>query len=712
VRHDDDDPYLVVAADKGTAALSDVANAISVERHFWLGDAFASGGSSGYDHKKMGITARGAWESVKRHFRDLGVDTQTTAFTVVGVGDMSGDVFGNGMLLSRHIKLVGAFDHRHVFIDPDPDPAASFDERARLFHLPTSSWADYDRSLISAGGGVYPRTAKSIALSDQAKQALGIEPAASLTPTEVIGAMLTAPVDLLWNGGIGTYVKASHETHADAHDRTNDAVRVNASQLRCRVVAEGGNLGLTQPARIQFALSGGLINTDAVDNSAGVDCSDREVNIKILLDAVVAGGDMTTKQRNALLAEMTDDVARLVLRDNYDQTHALANGLAQAAGMLDVHARYMTHLEQLGKLDPELEFLPDEEHLAERTAANRGLTCPELAVLLAYSKILISQRLLDSDVVDDPYLAGELADYFPAVIRERFASQLADHRLRREILATRLANDAVNRAGTSFVFRMEEETGASTPEIIRAHLIAREVFAMPRLWDRIEACGAQISGPTEVTLLLEGRKLVERATRWLLRNRPAPLDISGNVSFFAPGLQELEGKVASLVKGADQAALEKAAASFQAAGVPAELAMTVASFNDLFSGLDIVTVAQATSRRVGEVAKVYFTLGEWLELDWVRDRIIGLPRADRWQALSRAALRDDLYSNHASLTAAVLRTGSGASDSLIQTWMERNRTAVDRSQAVLGDIKASGCFDLTTLCVALREIRGLLDHDH
>ncbi|HZI38858.1 MAG TPA: NAD-glutamate dehydrogenase domain-containing protein, partial [Acidimicrobiia bacterium] len=469
---DGDDPYLVVAADKGTATFSDLANAIAGEYGFWLGDAFASGGSSGYDHKKMGITAKGAWESVKRHFRHLGIDAETAPITVVGIGDMSGDVFGNGLLCSRSLRLVAAFDHRHIFIDPDPDPAASGAERERLFKLPRSSWADYNPDVISAGGGVFPRTAKLTPLSPEVRAVLDLD-AEAVRPADLVKAILRAPVDLLWNGGIGTYVKASTETHADAGDKANDAVRIDATELRVRVVGEGGNLGFTQRGRIEFALAGGHINTDAIDNSGGVDCSDREVNIKILLDAVVADGEMTVRQRDRLLAEMADEVAAMVLRDNYDQTGALATARAQAAPMVDVHARYLRCLEAEAGLDRAIEFLPSDEVLAQRRSGGGGLTSPEFAVLLAYTKLDLSSRLLASDACEDPWFARELAAYFPKPVRdEQFAPAMARHPLRREIIATRVTNLIVDRAGTSFIHRLTEETGARTPDLARAHVAA------------------------------------------------------------------------------------------------------------------------------------------------------------------------------------------------------------------------------------------------
>ena len=538
VRYDGDDPYLVVAADKGTATFSDIANGIALEEGFWLGDAFASGGSTGYDHKEMGITARGAWESVKRHFRELDRNVQTDDFTVVGVGDMSGDVFGNGMLLSPHIRLVGAFNHRHVFLDPNPDPERSFEERRRLFELPASSWDDYDRDAISAGGGVYDRAAKSVRLSPEAREALGIEDE-SLKPNELIQALLRAPVDLLWNGGIGTYVKAGSESHADAGDKANDAVRVDASELRAKVVGEGGNLGVTQRGRIEYALAGGRINTDAIDNSGGVDCSDREVNIKILLDAVVEAGDLTEKQRNSLLAEMSDAVAALVLQDNYEQTETLSLAEANAASMVDVHQRFLRFLESRRNLNRELEALPDDEEIGERKRDDGGLTRPEIAVLLAYSKIDLYEALLESDVPEDPYLSAELDRYFPAPLPERFGEQMRSHRLGRQIVATQVVNNMLHGGGTTFAFRLHEETGAPASQIARAYACAREIFEMRPLWAEIEQLDTRCAAQVQIDLLLEGRRLVERASRWLLGHRPRQLDIASTVRHFRPGAMAL-----------------------------------------------------------------------------------------------------------------------------------------------------------------------------
>jgi glutamate dehydrogenase len=708
VRYDGDDPYLVVAADRGTATFSDVANGIAEEYGFWLGDAFASGGSTGYDHKRMGITARGAWESVKRHFRELGHDVQEKDFTVVGIGDMSGDVFGNGMLLSRHIRLVGAFDHRHVFLDPQPDAEASWVERKRLFDEPRSSWEDYDAELISEGGGVWPRTAKSIPLSRQARKALGIEDEA-LPPNELIRALLRAKVDLLWNGGIGTYVKASSEAHGDAGDKANDSVRVDAAELRCSVVGEGGNLGLTQRARVEFALAGGKVNTDAIDNSAGVDCSDHEVNIKVLLDAIVADGDMTGKQRNALLAEMTEAVARQVLKNNYEQTETLTLAVAQAAPMIDVHARLIRTLEQSRKMDRELEGLPSDEELAERKREHEGLTRPELATLLSYSKIDLYSELLDSDVPEDPYLSAELDHYFPSPLPDRFKDEMRDHRLRREIVATQVVNNMLHGGGTTFAFRIQEETGAPPSEIARAYAVARETFGMRPLWWDIEKLDNLVAAETQIDMLLEGRRLIERGARWLLRNRPRPLAIAATVEHYAPRAFRLYESLPRLVAPADAEPLARRAEALRRAGVPGDLAERVAGLPTMFATLDIVDVAEENGLDVEPVAAVHFALGDRLQLHWLRDRIVALPRDDRWKALARAALRDDLYGLHRSLTAEVLRSGTPNGDAarMVDSWVRAN-PASERCLETLADIRVGKTYDMTTLPVAVREVRNLI----
>ena len=710
VRFDDDDPYLVVAADKGTATFSDLANSIAQEYGFWLDDAFASGGSAGYDHKKMGITARGAWESVKQLFRETGIDTQSTDFTVVGIGDMSGDVFGNGMLLSRHIRLVAAFNHQHVFLDPDPDPETSFAERERLFALPRSSWSDYDSAKLSEGGGVFPRSAKSIPLSEQVRAVLDVE-AEALTPSELINAILKAPVDLLWNGGIGTYVKAARETHADVGDRTNDAVRVNGGELQAKVVGEGGNLGLTQLGRIEYALHGGRINTDFIDNSGGVDCSDHEVNIKILLNQVVGDGDMTRKQRDKLLADMTDDVATAVLQDNYRQVQAISVTEAQAPQLLDEHARLMRRLERANRLDRRLEFLPNNEELAERRAAGKGLTRPELAVLLAYAKIVLQDELVASDVPEDDYLADDLERYMPHKLRDKFRKQLRRHPLRRDIIATYVTNSMVNRAGSTFANRLRDETGASPPDVARAYTVAREVFDVRRLWKDLATLDNVVPAQVQLELQAEGRKMIERSALWFLRNRRQPLDIAATVSHFAPGIASLAQELPKLLAPADSDSLDRLAERFTAEGVPAELATRVASLDALFSGLNVIEVATACGETVEAVAAVYFALGYKLDLHWLRDQIAKLPAETHWQTLAQGALRDDLYSEQRELTAEVLKPGTedGDAEALIDTWMEENRSAVERANSILSDLKEAETLDIAMLSVALREIRNLTE---
>ncbi|MFB4266249.1 NAD-glutamate dehydrogenase [Nonomuraea sp. GTA35] len=711
VRHDGDDTYLVVAADKGTATFSDIANSVAKEYGFWLGDAFASGGSIGYDHKAMGITARGAWESVEYHFRTMGVDVQTTDFTVAGIGDMSGDVFGNGMLLSQHIRLVAAFDHRHVFVDPSPDAARSFAERRRLFELPRSSWEDYDAKLISAGGGVFPRTAKSIQITPQMREALGIPSGvASMAPNDLISAILRAPVDLLWNGGIGTYVKASSESHADVGDKANDGLRVNAADLRCKVIGEGGNLGLTQLARIEFALNGGLVNTDFIDNSAGVDTSDHEVNIKILLDQVVRDGELTDKQRNQVFTSMTDEVADLVLRDNYAQNVVLDAARTQAVEMLHIHARYLRKLERDGLVNRELEFLPSDKTLAERRQARLGLTAPEFSVLLAYTKLVADAELLGSDLPDDPYLASWLVSYFPSALRERFRTYMDEHPLRREIITTCVVNELVNSAGTTFMFRFGEETGASTPDIVRAYLVAREVFDLPSFYRAVEGLDNKADTGTQIAMLLEARKLVERGARWLLVNRRPPLDLAGSVSFFVKGVNGLLAHIPKLLTGPDLSAYEERRDSFVARGVPLELAERVAGMVPAYSTLDLVEISSLTGRPVNEVAEVYFDLADRLQLARLRERIIALPRDNRWNSIARSALRDDLYAAHASLTRDVLahsKPGLPPEERLAR-WSEANSAAVSRARQTLSEIWESDNFDLATLSVALRAIRTLV----
>ncbi|CAM5413870.1 NAD-glutamate dehydrogenase [Streptomyces viridochromogenes] len=711
VRHDGDDTYLVVAADKGTAKFSDIANEVAESYNFWLGDAFASGGSAGYDHKGMGITARGAWESVKRHFRELGVDTQSEDFTVVGVGDMSGDVFGNGMLLSEHIRLVAAFDHRHIFIDPTPDAATSYAERRRLFELPRSSWEDYDPSLLSAGGGVFPRSAKAISVNAHIREALGIEgKVAKMTPAELMKAILQAPVDLLWNGGIGTYVKASTESNADVGDKANDAIRVDGADLRVKVVGEGGNLGLTQLGRIEFARSGGRINTDAIDNSAGVDTSDHEVNIKILLNGLVADGDMTVKQRNKLLAEMTDEVGRLVLRNNYAQNTAIANALAQSGAMLHAQQRFMKHLVREGHLDRALEFLPTDRQIRERLNSDHGLTGPETAVLMAYTKITVAEELLHTSLPDDPYLSTLLHSYFPTALRERFPEHLVSHPLRREITTTVLVNDTVNTGGTTYLHRLREETGASLEEIVRAQTVARAIFRSAEVWDAVEALDNKVEAAVQTRIRLHSRRLVERGTRWLLNNRQQPLALADTVDFFSDRVEQVWSQLPKLLRGADLDWYQQIHDELTDAGVPVELAQRVAGFSSAFPTLDIVSVADRMGKDPMDVAEVYYDLGDRLHISQLMDRIIELPRSDRWQSMARASIREDLYAAHAALTSDVLAVGDGTAtpEQRFEAWERKNAAILGRARTTLEEIRGSDAFDLANLSVAMRTMRTLL----
>ena len=706
-RLDADDPYLVVAADKGTATFSDYANEVSKEYELWLGDAFASGGSAGYDHKAMGITARGAWESVKRHFREMGIDTQTTDFTVVGIGDMSGDVFGNGMLASKHIRLVAAFDHRHVFIDPDPDAASSWAERKRLFGLPRSSWADYNAMLISQGGGVWPRSAKSIPVSPEARRALGID-AESLAPNELISAILKAQVDLLYNGGIGTYVKSSKESHADVGDRANDAIRVNGVELRCKVVAEGGNLGCTQLGRIEYALKGGRIYTDAIDNSAGVDTSDHEVNIKILLGLVIADGELTEKQRNTLLAQMTDQVAALVLRDNYFQTESLSIGGRIAPQLLDQQSRFIQFLEKGGRLNRALEFLPPDEEIAERRAKKTGLTGPERAVLLAYSKMWLKDEFLAAALPEDEWIATALGRYFPQALREAYAGLMPRHPLKREIIATHVVNSIVNRVGSTFVHRAMDTTGAKPDEIVRAYLLTREVFGYVPLWQSIEALDNKVADSIQADMLIEAGRLIVRASAWFLRSRRLAEPMEQTIERFQPGVEALHAYLLQLLDAPARSQLDIAVVRWTQAGVPQEIALRVAALDTLYAALDIVEIAESSHRPVETVAGVYFQLSSKLGLAWLRDRISKLPGDSHWQTLAKGSMRDDLAGLQRTLAGNVLANGQDNDPrGLVAAWEARSRETMERASRLLGELRAAPAPDLAMLSVGLRELRNL-----
>ncbi|MER7071462.1 NAD-glutamate dehydrogenase [Terrabacter sp. NPDC000476] len=708
VRHDEDDTYLVVAADKGTAKFSDIANGLSSDYGFWLDDAFASGGSAGYDHKGMGITARGAWESVKRHFRELGVDTQSEEFTVVGVGDMSGDVFGNGMLLSEHIRLLAAFDHRHIFVDPDPDAAVSFAERRRMFDLPGSSWADYDESLISAGGGIFPRSAKSVPVSPQMVAALGLRAnTKSMTPADLMRAILLAPVDLLWNGGIGTYVKATGETNTEIGDRANDAIRVNGTDLRCKVIGEGGNLGMSQLGRIEAALAGVRVNTDAIDNSAGVDTSDHEVNIKILLTELTRSGELTMKRRNTLLASMTDEVAEHVLRDNYEQNVLLGNARAQQHGMLGVHERLIQFLEAHGDLDRSLEFLPSDAEIARRQKDGLGLTSPEFSVLVAYAKLYLKNQLIATALPDDPWFDTTLAEYFPKPLRGKYAEQIAAHPLRREIITNSVANSMVNRGGITFAYRAGEETGATPEQVARAYVVCREVFDLAGFVRRVEATDNVVSTAAQTALYLEFRRLIDRSVRWFLTSRPATLDIAAEVARFGPGIRAYADRLPELLQGSERTRLTRRARELEGKGIPDELALGAASLLDTYSLLDCIEIAEDAGEQLGDVVALYFLTSETFSIDAMLTRVTALPRDDRWDAMARGALRDDLYAVLESLTRSVLEvTSSGrAPEARLQEWSELNADALGRARAALGGIERMSHAGIAALSVALRTLR-------
>ncbi len=723
VRHDGDDSYLVVAADKGTAKFSDTANEVAASYGFWLGDAFASGGSVGYDHKAMGITAKGAWESVKRHFRELGLDTQATEFTVVGVGDMSGDVFGNGMLASRHIRLLAAFDHRHVFVDPTPDAATSFAERERMFALPYSSWDDYPRELISKGGGVWPRTAKSVPVGPEIRAALGLAddiapgsdgPAVitSLSPPELMAAILRAPADLLWNGGIGTYVKSSGESHADAGDKANDAVRADGGELRVKVVGEGGNLGLTQKGRIEFAHAGGKINTDAIDNSAGVDCSDHEVNIKILLDRLVAAGELDRDARNAVLVEMTDEVGELVLADNRDQNAVLGIARAHAPAMVNAHGRLATDLVARHGLDRHLEVLPDAAGFAELEASGGGLTSPELATLLAHTKLDLTAQVLATDLPEVAAFAGRIAEYFPREMRERFPAAITRHPLRREIVTTQLVNEMVDGAGMTYAFRLGEELAASCTDAVRAYAVTTAVFDLPALWAELRE--PHITTAVSDGIVLESRRLLDRASRWFLTNRPQPLAVGAETARFAGSVQELRGRLARLMRGRELATVESQAAELRGAGVGAECALRSATLVYDYGLLDVVELTELSERereprRPDEVAALYYALSEHLGIDLALTSVSALERGDRWHALARLALRDDLYGSLRAITLDALREAAPGTpvDEAIAQWEAANASRLVRARSALHEVETAGQLDLATLSVVSRQLRGL-----
>lgn len=702
---DEDDPYLVVAADKGTATFSDIANQISQEYNFWLGDAFASGGSAGYDHKKMAITARGAWESVKLHFAQLGIDVQTQSITVFGIGDMAGDVFGNGMLLSQKIKLVAAFNHMHIFVDPDPDPEQSYLERKRLFELPGSGWNDYDQKLISTGGGVFLRSAKKITLSPQMKKLFNLN-ADSLQPNDLIKAILMLKVDLFYNGGIGTFVKANSERNADVGDRVNDVIRINASQLRVRAVCEGGNLGFTQLARIEYAKLGGIINTDAIDNSAGVNCSDHEVNIKILLDAMIVNGDLTNKQRNELLFAMTDDVARLVLTSNIKQNEALNLTDYQAADNLQMHYRLQKSLERNAGLDPLVEHLPDAEELNERIEAKQGFTRPEIAVLMAYAKNNLKKQLLASNLPDDPYLHVELEAYFPTALHEeKFCSYVQNHRLKRAIIATQVSNFIIDDMGINFIQRLAEESNVESHEIATAYIIVREVFTVNQMRESLHALPPNISAEVRLSIVHDYNRLVRRATRWFLRNRIGKMDIEQNIELFKDKLVTIQAILPNVLTGAwlDEAKARKE--KLLKAGIDSTLAESASMFYTMFTALDIIEASLEEGFVLEDLAKLYFIVGSIFKLGWFGELIKNQHVTNYWEALARAAFRDDVDKQQRNLAVSILKATSDdlTLEERLNVWLQQHTELITRWDALMAELKSSTP-TFTMFAVTLREL--------
>ncbi|MBB1449921.1 NAD-glutamate dehydrogenase [Pseudoalteromonas sp. SG43-1] len=712
VRHDEDDAYLVVAADKGTATFSDIANGIANEYNFWLGDAFASGGSVGYDHKKMGITAKGAWESVKRHFREMDIDCQSTDFTVVAIGDMAGDVFGNGMLLSKHIRLQVAFNHMHIFVDPNPDAATSYPERERLFNMPRSSWEDYNKELISAGGGVFSRAAKSITLSPEMKKMLGTKKA-SMTPNELMKASLMMEFDLLWNGGIGTYIKHSKETDADVGDRANDALRINGRDLGAKIIGEGGNLGATQLGRVEFAAKGGRVNTDFIDNVGGVACSDNEVNIKILLNGLVAEGDLTRKQRDELLYSMTDEVSELVLKDCYRQTHTISITQSKGTSTLKEKIRFIHALEKEGKLNRAIEFIPSDEELAERAAAGKDLTRPELSVLVSYAKMVLKESLVSDEITENPYYRQLLVKSFPRPLREKFNDAMNNHPLRKEIIATKLANSIVNDMGLNFMVRMHEETGANEAEIAMCYSIASEIFEMRETWSSISALDNKIPAAVQTEMLYQLRRTVRRATRWFLRHRNKSQTIEQGIEFFAPTFKDLSDNLNTYMieKENDRIVIE--ANKLIDAGVPTDIANRIVSLSSLFSVMDLAEVANSSGKSISMVSNTYFKLGARMGLHWFLEQITKQPVANHWQALARSSYREELDWQQRTLSEVVLNSFEGDEsdvDSQIDEWMDSQDLLLQRWKQMLAEFKTSQSHDFAKFSVALRELM-LLSHN-
>lgn len=703
--YDSFDPYLVVAADKGTATFSDIANDLAHEYEFWLGDAFASGGKTGYDHKKMAITARGAWESVKVHFQDCGIDPEQAAFTVVGIGDMSGDVFGNGLLLSKNMKLIAAFNHIEIFLDPNPDLEKSYAERSRLFALKASKWSDYHSACISKGGGVFSRLSKMIELSPEIQEALGLQQT-KIDPNKLIQSILKAPVDLLWNGGIGTYVKASQETQLSVADKSNDALRISGCDLRAKVVAEGGNLGFTQLGRIEYAKEGGHINTDAIDNSGGVNCSDFEVNIKILLSEAQKASALNEADRNETLNSIQEEVAHLVLNNNRIQTKAISLSASKAADNLEMHERVIQDLERDFKLNRSLEGLPDQKEIKARKKLGAGLTRPELAVLMAYSKMALKAGLLDSNLPEDPYFQCILEGYFPKPLQKSFKPYLSKHYLKREIIATSLSGALINDMGISFVTRLQDETGATSSNIMRAYTLVNEIFKTKILQDRIDALWGRVDIEIQHQMHHELNRLIRRAARWFLKNKAKKLDIESTIQVFAPKLAIIEQTLSHLISGPDQET-QTLIAFYQKAGVPLEVATQIASLSAMFSALDIVSAAHQHSFAVDQLAIIYYEMGERLELGRLRILIKNQRVHDHWEALARASFRDDLDRQQRDLSLKIIKQGVGTTKTLaalIDQWLEQRQGLVNRWHSLSAELRNTPVLNFTMFAVLLKEL--------
>ncbi len=702
-----EDPYMVVAADRGTATFSDIANEIALENNFWLGDAFASGGSQGYDHKGMGITAKGAWVSVQRHFREQGVDIQNEDFTVIAIGDMAGDVFGNGMLLSEHICLQAAFNHLHIFVDPSPDPARSFLERKRLFELPRSSWEDYNSELISKGGGIFSRGAKSITITAAMKKAFDIS-ADKLTPNDLIQALLKAPVDLIWNGGIGTYVKASWEPHSVAGDKANDSLRVDGNELRAKVFGEGGNLGLTQLGRVEFTLNGGACNTDFIDNAGGVDCSDHEVNIKILLDELVANGDLTTKQRNRLLAAMTDEVSDLVLQNNYRQTLSISMAEYEVRQRITEYRRFISYLENDGRLDRKLESIPSDEAIVERQGQGKALTRPELSVLISYAKVMLKESLIASDISEDPYIAREIETAFPAKLRKHHIEEIHSHRLKREIVATQVANDLINNLGITAGHRLLETTGASLADVSRAYIVSRDVFQFEKFQGYIKSLDNQVSADFQHELMSNMIRRVRRGTRWFLRNRRSGLEPAREVEVFRQGLVDVQQLTGELVRGTARDEWEQWHSQLLDNQVMEEWAAPLSMPGNLFSGLSIMEASLLTNQPLAEVTEVFYHLLDELGLNWFATQISEVRVESYWQAIARESFIDDLDAQLRKLTCTLTRQREGRElEELVSLWSEQHRYMVGRWRSMVNEIQSASVTDYAMFSVASRELFDL-----